>query len=342
MSEAGRAQAQGTRPIQRLFSGALSSNLPSWLASVAIHGTMLLIFASGLKSCGDGSLGVAESDFREVGIHLKQSDSPTETPDDGENPLETPTVAEFSEQNPLDSDVDSKPPVDVLLPSVEQIPIIGRGMVPDSVVPHDVSKFSEANSFRSAAAAAGTGPGKAEFFNIHDKGVRFVYVLDCSGSMQNHNAIGVAKSELMASLHGLNAQQQFQVIFYNRDPHIMSHRGNKDGGLYWATDINRTLSERFVNQIQPDLGTVHLPALMSALGMDVDVIFFLTDAGTEMRASELAVIKRKNQGRSRIHCIEFGVRARLSGLDDVNFLQQLAEQSGGSYRYCDVTKFGRK
>ena len=53
-------------------------------------------------------------------------------------------------------------------------------------------------------------------------------------------------------------------------------------------------------------------------------------------------IKQLNQGRTRIHCIEFGDGPPPSRVDPDNWLHRLARDNGGTYRYCDVNQlFGR-
>ena len=83
-----------------------------------------------------------------------------------------------------------------------------------------------------------------------------------------------------------------------------------------------------------------MPALRKAISYHPDHIFFLTDADQpQLSAADLAEIKQLNRGRTSIHAIEFGRDGDL-GID--NFLRRLARQNDGTYRYRDVTKFGKK
>ena len=92
--------------------------------------------------------------------------------------------------------------------------------------------------------------------------------------------------------------------------------------------------------VQPDGGTDHMPALKKALRYQPDHLFFLTDADQPiLSARELNEIKTLNAGRTKIHCVEFGKGSELSG---DNFLKKLARDNGGTYRYRDVTRFGRR
>ena len=195
------------------------------------------------------------------------------------------------------------------------------------------------NGAAAPAVRRGPGHGRTTFFNIDAEGNRFVYVVDQSGSMGFYGQLRVARSELQASLQSLDSTQQFHIIFYNTRYREMRLR-NREPGLTWATDINRTLAGQFLRGVSPDGGTDHIPALRKALSYRPEHLFFLTDADQpQLTARDLDDIQRLNRGRTHIHCIEFGQSADL-GLD--NFLKRLARQNDGTYRYRDVTKFGAK
>ncbi len=140
----------------------------------------------------------------------------------------------------------------------------------------------------------------------------------------------------MASLNTLNADQQFQIIFYNEQAFVLRLRGKPPEKFYWASDINRTLARQEVAAVQPNLGTKHMPALSAALELQPDVIYFLTDAeNPALNAKQLDELSRLNRNSTRIHAIEFG---KGSKLEAQTALERLAAQNHGGYRYWDVTK----
>ncbi len=323
-------------------------SVPSWLLSLCLHAALLLLFASTLLTGGGAPLGDPDGEYRSVGLveRAAVSDSTSETP--AEN---TDAEATDAQANPAPRPengltdaptLDEKPPVE--LPASEiQRPVLGAGAAPAGQAPQDARAPLRANGIQgpAAAAAAGIGLGTADFFGVRDKATRVVYVVDCSGSMTNYNAIRVAKSELMASLQGLERTQQFQILFYNQNVRDMRLNGDGKSQLHFATDINRTLARQFIDSITADLGTDHMPALKQALRLTPEVIFLLTDADEpQLTSRDMNEIKRINQGRTRIHCIEFGKGAELVKVD--NFLKRLARENGGSYRYRDVTRFTEK
>ena len=59
---------------------------------------------------------------------------------------------------------------------------------------------------------------QASFFGVKVKGLRFIYVVDCSGSMIDEARLVRAKEEVRRSVLRLQSPQQFKVIFYNDRP----------------------------------------------------------------------------------------------------------------------------
>ena len=90
----------------------------------------------------------------------------------------------------------------------------------------------------------------------------------------------------------------------------------------------------------PDLGTNRMDALKLAMKLGPEVIYLLTDVDQELSAPDLDQIQRANKGRARIHTIEFGRGPQLDS-GALNFLQKLARQNGGTYRYYNVRQLER-
>jgi Ca-activated chloride channel family protein len=318
--------------------------VPSWLASIGVHLVLFVVMALVLRGCSSsGTVGpkAGEGTFREIGLHVRPEMLPPEqrlaeaadpqqalTPDDGLPQPEQSVVGDNTAISRL-----------LNLPAESRLPILGAGPSTSPQRSTDATELIKSSGRRNAGGEEISGIGQTTFFDIAAKGNRFVYVLDRSGSMYDHGAIRVAKEELNASLAALEQTQQFQIVFYNQSVLELSPAGGKPQ-MQWATEINRTLARQFIGGVQPDGGTDHLPALKAALRYQPDHVFFLTDADQPiLSARELNEIKSRNNGRARIHCIEFGRGAELSS---DNFLKKLARDNGGSYRYRDVTRFDRK
>jgi hypothetical protein len=227
---------------------------------------------------------------------------------------------------------DAPPPVDLsgVLPSSN--PLLGSGGLQGGGVG---SAASVASASRAARRGLPGGYTRTGVFGAVGEGQKFVYVFDRSGSMDGHGGapLRAAKAELMASLRDLGSAQQFQIIFYNEQPHAFTLPG-APGRLVFGSDQNKRLAERFVGGVTADGATRHEDALMMALRLVPDVIFFLTDADEpRLSVKQLAEISRRNRG-SAIHTIEFGYGVQV---DRDNFLARLAQQNGGRHVYVDVS-----
>jgi Ca-activated chloride channel family protein len=140
----------------------------------------------------------------------------------------------------------------------------------------------------------------------------------------------------LASLEQLDAQQHFQIIFYNVAAMPM-RTGDRRNNMLAGDDQSKALARQFIaEKFRPDGGTDHRTALREGLRTGADVMFFLTDGEEpKMSAGELDEIRRLNRGACQIHVIQFGEQAPLN-LD--SWLKQLARQNGGSYRYRQASR----
>ncbi|TXT35156.1 MAG: uncharacterized protein FD138_1483 [Planctomycetota bacterium] len=318
--------------------------VPSWLASIIAHVVLFFAMAMILRGCSSsGTVGpkAGDGEFREIGLHVAKEavDQPVErnvepnpneslTRDDGTPQLEKSIVGDDKSINDLLSS-----------PTNNSLSLLGPGPAASLRSPTDAKDLIKATGRRPTGGEETSGLGQTSFFDIAAKGNRFAYVVDRSGSMFDHGAIRVAKEELVVSLAALEQTQQFQVLFYNQSLLELTGNGERPQ-MQWATDINRTLARQFISGVQPDGGTDHLPALKKALRYQPDHLFFLTDADQPiLSARELHEIKTTNNGRTKIHRVEFGTGPELTG---DNFLKKLARENDGTYRYRDVTKFGRR
>ncbi len=173
-------------------------------------------------------------------------------------------------------------------------------------------------------------------FGVESQGNNFAYVFDRSGSMGEPDSkpLRAAKAELLRSLEALGDLQQFQIIFYNERPVLMQIAA-QPGRLVLATKENKALAADHLARITAGGGTGHEEALSAALRFHPDVLYFLTDADEPpLNGEQLARLRRLNDGLTKIHTIEFGRGPKQSAPG--NFIEQLAKENGGEYRYVDV------
>ncbi|HIE96173.1 MAG TPA: hypothetical protein EYQ63_03965 [Fuerstia sp.] len=339
----------------------LAALLPSSLVSLAVHLVVLLVAGMSLRGCDKGvPVEAGGRDFRQVGLvvisdHSNQNTStPRQNPHDVEQenaadpvalpetvtsiPTKAPTISELLATESANTRV-SNP----LAVAMDLSKTIGPGEPIGSTanlqagIPPQIRPAG--NSGQGAAGSPTPGPGETQFMNIVDGGSSFVYVVDTSSSMSEGSRMGLAKSQLKGSLRLLRPNQKFQVLFYNEAITQMKLRKRPLQDMYAATEVQVQLGAQEIDRVQPRAGTVHKAPLLRALDLQPDVIYFLTDGenpalSTKGPGSDLDVIRRRNGRRTRIHVIEFGSGAKESRRE--SWLQLLAHQSGGVYKYIPV------
>ena len=180
------------------------------------------------------------------------------------------------------------------------------------------------------------GKARTSLFGVVGEGYKFVYVFDRSGSMggSGANALRAVKAELLKSLEHLDTVHQFQIVFYNQRPVVFNPSGTP-GRLAFATEQNKDRVRRFLDSIKAVGGTAHEEALKQAIGLQPDVIFFLTDADDPtLTPKQLEKIQHMAAG-IRINAIEFGSGPKPDG---TSFLAVLARQNAGGYAYVDISR----
>ncbi len=322
--------------------------LPSWVVSLVFHLAIAALVLWLIPPLERPPVGFGEEQSQEIGIFVKERgvllepQAGVDSDDATESESDSSSAAITSDPLTPQEVVPDQPAFTSPLLKTETFPGIGPGAAAssDSPLPDPKNLIKSSGTGTGRAAASGGIPGAA-FMGVQDHGQRIVFVVDSSASMEQHNAMRAAKAALVSSISSLEQSQQFQVIFYNETPRTMTLRSAPKKQLYFANDLNKQGARQFIQQVQPDLGTRHLDAIKLGLAFSPDVMFVLTDSGDpQLSAAELDQISRRNSGRTRIHCIEFGIGPELNGVR--NFLNKLAQQNDGTRRYVDVTQFAKR
>jgi hypothetical protein len=162
-------------------------------------------------------------------------------------------------------------------------------------------------------------------------GRSFVLAIDRSQSMGagGLDVLRAAAQELAQQLSSLTPQQSVQVVAYNdavvygTGPHLAA-----------ATAEHRAALVAFVAHLPAYGPTEHIRGLLAALKLRPEVLFWLTDGGDPIPdGNQLALVRRLAAGRTQIHCLHFG---RGPADERAGFLQRLARDTGGHYRYFQV------
>jgi Ca-activated chloride channel family protein len=335
--------------------------LPSWLLSVVVHGVLYLLLMAFIRPVAPR--GAGEGEFRTIGITTRASQADREETTAGEDLSAPPSPQATDSQDISDAvapgDLVEPPPVDDQPPiplDIPRRPTTDTGTkAPDAAAPVPTAgvgarEFTRPRGSATSRKSAGTSPGgsgqpgpaSVSFFGGGgQRGTRFAFVLDASASMYENNSIQVAKTELQASLLQVEEEQEFQIIFYNEDLHPMPTSGQRTS-MFRGTEANRNRAAQHIRSVQPSGGTRHKEALLEALRLKPDVIFFLTDAGEPwMTAADLGDIRKRNSGRCRICVVEFGKGSPLSNTDSY-WTKRLARENDGTYSYHDVNQFRRR
>jgi hypothetical protein len=325
------APSDDTKNFEKNVIAMPSMGVTPWMVSLAVHCLLML------------SLGLAMPPRRPSGT--------TETPPQAGIVLaarRSGSVRYFDQPDLAAGAAAASPQeaasVEAALPSAAEPPIPVHGMTSPSTaeglqpgrgVPR-AGELGAAGASGAGALAGRDGAAETELFGLRGRGTRFVYVFDRSASMEGP-PLAAAKRELIASLQQLQATHQFQIIFYNQQPRIMSLRGGPPQ-MVFADEAGKRLAASFVGSIFADGGTDHMQALAMALRLGPDVLFFLTDADEpQLHTEDFQRIRALNRG-TIIHAVEFGVGPPQRG---DSFLARLAKENGGQHTYVDVTRLGR-
>lgn len=180
----------------------------------------------------------------------------------------------------------------------------------------------------------GDGEGDSEgeasggsFFGLEAEGRRVVYVVDASRSM-NHphpgpmkTRFGRVKLELVRSISAMTSQQEFFIIYFNDRAWPMPATG-----LKLAVPSVRQKYLRWAVEAKASGTTDPEQALLAALSLNPDVIYFLTDGAFQSRVVD-RVRQANNRERVTIHTIGFGDD------DGEILLKEIAFQNWGTYQF---------
>ena len=314
-------------PEEELDSAVqVADYLPSWLASLAVHLTLVLLLAL-LQVIGKGGLG-------DSAILLDcTSDGPQGAEDDMllAASIEVPSELEADEE--LETTL---PEVTDFAAATDTISKI------ELMTPGGGDKPTEGVDTKGAGAA----PVQTAIFGLRGEGTDFVYVFDRSDSMNSTfsfasegetifsiTPLEAAKAELLRSLKDLNPANRFHIVFYNHGTWLFDPGDSHQRELLPATPENKRRASDFIASIYGYGRTRHVPPLEIALRMHPDVIFLLTDGEEkdDPSGAELGRLRRLNDGRTKINVIQFVYQPRTDGS-----LARLAEESGGRHVFMNI------
>lgn len=317
-------------------AAATGRTLPSWVLSALLHLVLILLLGWLLHTAPRGA---ADEPGRMVGIVLKHASDQTEYyegEDDQAQDSQQATDANQTVETEQSADLSQALPQNVArLDPTDALPA-GQAAIGAGALEEGLGDAGALTAGASQPRSVSGGKARVGIFGVEGEGSKFVYVFDRSISMFGA-PLDAAKQQLLASLDSLESTHQFQIIFFNHDCRVFDLSGGQNR-IPFATDRTKELARKFVGGITADGATDRYAALMKAVAMRPDVVFFLTDTDDPMSPGELERIRRKNRGATAIFAIEFGVGPQVGGN---NFLMKLARDNGGSFVYVDTAKLRR-
>lgn len=184
-------------------------------------------------------------------------------------------------------------------------------------------------------ARVGKGNGNADgknkkkangFFGSTTEGVRFIFVVDRSQSMNKRHfsrwntRYGRLKHEMEKSISNMTEAQQFYIIYFNAYPTYMPGRK-----LVTASGENKKKYINWMARIPAQGNTDPRQALATAMQLHPDVIYFLTDG--EFYPAIRNQLLRMKQNAVKINTYCFGNKA------SERIMRRIASSNGGQYHF---------
>jgi hypothetical protein len=179
------------------------------------------------------------------------------------------------------------------------------------------------------------GDGKgASFFGTGAVGTRFVFVVDCSGSMGDEYRWIMARRELKEAIMGLTEEQQFFVFLYNDTSFSFTKRKPK---LISATKQNKEKIFKWLDSQSPIGDTRPWRAMKSSLGLKPNAVFLLSDG--ELKDDTVQLLREENVervknnekiGKIPIHTISLG-----SGFGS-DTMRAISDQNDGTFTHVNT------
>lgn len=185
--------------------------------------------------------------------------------------------------------------------------------------------------FAPVASGSGHGP-PSQFMGTGGAAFYIVYIIDRSGSMVG--SFDYVKKEMRRSIEQLQAQQLFQVIFFNAGDPLEFNSGESGGPpvyrLNFATDRMKVKAFDFIDSIVAFGRTDPQPAFRKAFALrpKPNLIYFLTDGSFEPDIAD--ELKKWNADhKTVINTIAFLTRPSEA------LLKRIAHENGGTYTFIN-------
>lgn len=332
---------------------ARQRTVPAWALSAATHATLLTLVAllwtnastPGSKPGLDRPVAIvlASTDRSRPSEYLTEDDVLAEQQAPSENttaatttsaalPAAAMAVGLASEAIALPALDTGNIAVDAGLVQSPRLTVSGRSRIPSGLDPSAI--FAEEAARKQAIAARGPSTSLGLFGSDQAVGRSFVFLIDRSKSMGGGGlgAMAAAEHELQRAVQDLQPNHKFQIIAYHHQCVFLLNKRS----MLPATKEHKDAIDGYLSGLAAFGATEHMTGLRTALQLEPDAIFLLTDGGyPHLSTVEIARIDTLAGERTAIHCIQFGSGPRQ---EDANFLERLAACCNGGYGYVDMAQ----
>lgn len=271
----------------------------------------------------------------------------------------TASAAESSEESMETFEIQSSEPQEsepTIPETAYDVSAIGTMAVAEVTIdiPEPMAAMSTAELLSSSSSSSSRSMMKSlksdsktniQFCGVDGGGNHFVYLVDSSGSMQD--GFQSARTELLASIDQLKADQRFYVVFFDEDSEYMRIRDpNADEpASVAATAENKQRLRKWAMMVQMNRGKAPYEVLPFALSLRPDVIFLLSDGEFPARIGD--ILREQNHQEnlfgdsgpiSIVHTIRYHGIEGETGRQAEETMMKIAKENGGQYRYVPKPK----
>jgi hypothetical protein len=222
--------------------------------------------------------------------------------------------------------------------------------------PQTATAVGKKNGNDGEGRAGAGGGGGTTFMGVRTDAKHIVYLLDFSGSMDDApQRPARLKAELNRSIQDLPTDAQFTVVLFGQSKQQGARQIFRDdntdyssnfvsmppvGQLVPASERNKAAACSWVANRQVDIeaNSNAAPAMTEVLRMHPQVVFLLTDGafnGPDFRELQAVIEQGDPQHAVQINAVAFTFTDAAGG-SDIQDLQILAENSGGTYRRVTI------
>jgi hypothetical protein len=193
--------------------------------------------------------------------------------------------------------------------------------------------LDESDGLQSGNPNDKTGAAKVKFFGLESSGNRFIFVVDCSGSMGDERRFQRALYELTQSMEMLKTKHKFLVILYNTETIPMLGMNETNIRMISATLTNKRRVIEWLKRQVPTSQTTPSVAMRAAITLNPSSIYFLSDGEFQdntVQMLDMINVEDTSAGRKQIPINTITLGSTGIGAPAMRYI---AEKSGGGFHW---------